>query len=107
VSRGVRGNALVKASERHGKERLYPFGVNFAHTPECGEQQAWIDGDRLKNRLAHSGAILASAVGLPAGCGARRFARLVKNPVKILRRIPAKHSLELVLMYPRARAPQK
>jgi hypothetical protein len=28
VSRGVRRNALVKASERHGKERLYLFGVN-------------------------------------------------------------------------------
>jgi hypothetical protein len=27
VSRGVRGNALVRASERHGKERLYLFGV--------------------------------------------------------------------------------
>ena len=22
------------------KERLYPFGVKFAHTPECGEQHA-------------------------------------------------------------------
>ena len=28
VSRGVRGNALVKASERQGTERLYLFGVN-------------------------------------------------------------------------------
>jgi hypothetical protein len=27
VSRGVRGNALVKASERHRKKRLYLFGV--------------------------------------------------------------------------------
>jgi len=27
VSRGVRGNALVKASERQGKERLYALGV--------------------------------------------------------------------------------
>jgi hypothetical protein len=27
VSRGVRRNALVKASERHEKERLYLFGV--------------------------------------------------------------------------------
>jgi hypothetical protein len=28
VSRGVRRNALVKASERHPKERLSRFGVN-------------------------------------------------------------------------------
>ena len=27
MSRGVRGNALVKASERHATERLYLFGV--------------------------------------------------------------------------------
>jgi len=33
---------FFKASERQGKARLYPFGVKFAHTPECGEQEAWI-----------------------------------------------------------------
>jgi hypothetical protein len=38
VSPGVRGNALVKASERHGKERLYLFGVN-----ERLRGVAWID----------------------------------------------------------------
>jgi len=30
VSRGVRRNALVKASERHGKESFHLFGVKFA-----------------------------------------------------------------------------
>jgi len=27
---------FFKASERHGKERLYPFGVKFAYTSERG-----------------------------------------------------------------------
>src|SRR4029077_6509776 len=34
VSRGVRRNALVKASERHGKQRPILRGVKFAHAPE-------------------------------------------------------------------------
>ena len=38
MSRGVRGNALVKASERLPKERRILLGVKFAHPPECGEQ---------------------------------------------------------------------
>jgi hypothetical protein len=36
MSRGVRRNCLVKASERQEKERLVLLGVKFAHTPEWG-----------------------------------------------------------------------
>ena len=30
------------------KERPVLLGVKFAHTPECGDQQAWVDGNHLE-----------------------------------------------------------
>jgi hypothetical protein len=55
VSRGVRGNALVRASERHGKERLYLFGVKairqqaFRHALKA--QVSWYSLNETDSKL--------------------------------------------------------
>jgi hypothetical protein len=63
VSRGVRRNALVKASERHPNGRLEVFGVNdglFAFRPERNDKFAVMSAPR--DELPHVDDIPAATV---------------------------------------------
>jgi hypothetical protein len=65
VSRGVRRNALVKASERHGKERPTRFGVKERYAAEKEEFQRLISElKRLASKKGYSVAQIASEVGV-------------------------------------------